>query len=82
MGLKKSAQTTRIKRDTADLERILRELPENPMPWGAVLRMVLPFVARLGVRYALQKVSRSLSEEKVNTLTDTILGVITEALGK
>jgi len=78
--VKRTAQTPRIKRDTTDLVRILGELPTNPLPWASVLRMVIPFVARLGIRYTLQKVGRSLGEEKVNALTDTIMGIISEVL--
>jgi hypothetical protein len=41
-------------------------LPSNPIGWQPVIRLVAPIVARLAIRYALKKVKRSMSEDKVN----------------
>ncbi len=62
--------TDEIKRDEEDLDRILGALPANPIPWGPVLAMTAPFIARLAVRYALKRLKRGLAEEKVNTIAN------------
>ena len=79
--MKKTANDAKIARETEDLGAILRELPTNPIPWAAVLRIAAPFVARLAVRIALKKVGRSLSEDKVNAVAGSVSAVIRAVLG-
>ena len=82
----KGAQDAKIKREQRTLGLILRQLPANPIAWGAVIKIVGPIIARLAVRYALKKMRRNLSEEKVNqvgeSVADWLDGVITEAQAK
>lgn len=78
---RKSANDAKIERETADLRAILEGLPANPVAWGAVLRMVAPFIARLAVRLALKKVKRDMSEEKVNAVAGTVSALLKGILG-
>lgn len=68
----KSSNAEKIKREEADLDRLLETLPINPVPWAVLLKLVAPILTRLAVRYALKKLKRSMSEEKVSAITTTI----------
>ena len=75
----------KIRREEAELATLLSMLPDNPLPWMAVLRIVGPIVARLAVRYALKKLGRGLSEDKVNgigtAVADKIAAIIDKRTG-
>lgn len=83
--MKGESNKAKIKREEADLARLLEQLPGNPIPWVAVLKLVAPVIARLAVRYALKRVARSLSEDKVNTIgehvADYIAGIVAKRTG-
>lgn len=66
--MKRRANDAKIARELDDLDRALLLLPDNPINWVNVIRLVAPILARLGARYALKKAVRSLAEDKVNTI--------------
>ena len=78
---KKTANDAKIAREIEDLKAILADLPPNPIPWTAVLRITAPFIARLAVRLALKKVSRGMSEEKVNAVASAVSTLLRSVLG-
>lgn len=65
---KQSANSAKLKREEDDLRRLLEALPLNPIPWVTVVKLLAPVIARLAVRYALKRVKRTMSEEKVNRI--------------
>ena len=77
-----STQDARIKREEADLEALLSLLPDNPVEWVSVVKLFAPLVARLAVRYALKKVKRTMSEEKVNAIGTAVGGLIRGIVGQ
>lgn len=82
---KKSRNTVSIEREERDLEVILLAMPDNPIAWDAVIRMVAPLLARLAVRYALRKSKRGLSEERITSIaglvTDRIATIVARRTG-
>jgi len=66
------SNTAKIRREEADLNRILEALPDNPIPWVQVVTLVAPIIARLAVRYALKRIDKSMGEERVNTVGDSV----------
>ena len=80
--MKKSSQTPKIDREMQDLETLLTSLPDNPIAWAAVVKLVAPIVARLAVRLVLKKTARSLGEGKVNAIASSVAGTIGSILGK
>ncbi|MBA7556661.1 hypothetical protein ES705_49377 [subsurface metagenome] len=78
---KRSANDAKIAREIADLKAILADLPGNPIPWAAVLRIAAPFIARLAVRMALKKAKRDMSEDKVNAIAGAVSAVLRTVLG-
>ena len=78
---KKSANQTKIEREEETLRVLLTELPANPIPWLAVVRIIAPIVARLAVRYALKRAKRGLSEEKVSAIAGSVSALITAITG-
>ena len=78
--MKKTANDAKIARETEDLKAILADLPPNPIPWPAVLRITAPFIARLAVRMALKKVGRGMSEEKVNSVAGAVSAILRTVL--
>ena len=78
---KVKANTTKIFREVDTLQDVLSGLPDNPVAWGYVLSVVAPILARLAVRMALRKLSRGMSEEKVNAIGKTIGGIVKSAAG-
>lgn len=79
---RRSANDAKIFREIADLKAILADLPENPIPWASVLRIVAPFVARLAIRMALKKAKRDMSEDKVNAIAGGVSAVLRTVLGR
>lgn len=84
--MKKGASNlAKIKREEGDLAALLNSLPLNPIPWALVVSLLAPIVARLAVRYALKKLDRGMSEDKVNTIgrgvADFVGGIVTRRLG-
>ena len=77
-----STQDARIKREEADLEALLSLLPDNPVEWVSVVKLIAPLIARLAVRYALKKVKRTMSEEKVNAIGTAVGGLIRGIVGQ
>lgn len=79
--MKVPANTEKIRREEKDLANLLENLPLNPIPWAAVIRLVAPIVARLAVRYALKKLKRGMSEDKVTAIgsqiADTVARIVT-----
>ena len=73
---RRSAQTSRIEREEAELRTVLEELPRNPLDWVSDLRIVGPIVARLAVRYALKRAKRGMSEDKVSRVADQVATLI------
>jgi len=80
--MKKTANLTAIAREEADLAHLLASLPANPVPWAAIVRLIAPLVARLAIRYALKRLKRSLSEEKVTAAGDAVGKFISNIIEK
>jgi len=78
----KRSNDAKIAREEADLAVLLGTLPENPIPWATLLRIVAPILARLAVRYGLKKVKRSLSEDKVNAIGKSVGDMVSGILDK
>lgn len=72
MARKKAGNQVRIEREERDLAAIFTTLPRNPIPWAAVVQLVAPIVARLAVRYALKRLKRGMSEQRVNEVADLV----------
>ena len=72
----KSSNSEKIKREEADLERLLLLMPDNPVLWTAVVKLVGPVIARLAARYVLKRIARGMSEDKVNTIGDQVANFI------
>ncbi len=64
----KNSNSAKIQREEEELTCLLSNLPDNPIFWGNVVRLVAPILARLAVRYALKRTARALSEDKVNAV--------------
>lgn len=77
---RKSTNTAKIEREEKELKAILTGLPSNPIPWGVVIKMVAPIIARLAVRYALKRLKRGMSEERVNKVADLVGDRISEII--
>lgn len=73
---KKSSTQAKIDREAADLKGILEALPDNPIAWGLVIKIVAPIIARLAVRYALKRLDRSMSEDRVNAIGRQVAGFV------
>lgn len=80
MAKQSKANNAKIARERKALEDILVSMPDNPIPWGVMLKLAAPIVARLAVRYALKRVARSLSEEKVNAVGEDVADFIADIL--
>lgn len=82
---RKDSNSAKISREEADLANVLALLPDNPVNWAVVVRLIGPIIARLAVRYALKRVKRTMSEEKVNAIgknvADFIGGIIRQRTG-
>lgn len=72
----KSQVNAKITREEEQLKALLTLLPENPIPWLAVVKLIAPVVARLAVRYALKKVKRGMAEDKVNEVSNAVGALI------
>ena len=72
----KPSNTAKIEREMGDLGNILLLMPDNPIGWINLIRLVAPLVARLGARYALKRAKRSLSEDKVNAIGNSVADFI------
>ena len=77
---KERANSAKIRREEADLKCILQNTPANPIPWLSVIRVVAPIIARLAVRYALKKLKRDMSEDKVNAIGTAVATLIRTAV--
>lgn len=80
--MKKTANDSKIERERAELDTLLRTLPLNPIPWATVVTILAPIVARLAIRYALKKIDRSLSEDKVNAIGNQVGAFIGAIIGR
>lgn len=69
---RKSANDAKIARELDSLEGIITTLPDNPVQWAMVLRLVAPVIARLAIRYALKRLHRGMSEDKVNLIGKSV----------
>lgn len=82
--MKGKSNLAKIKREESDLASLLSSLPLNPIPWGMVVSVLAPIVARLAVRYALKRLDRGMSEDKVNTIgrqvADFVGGIVKRRL--
>lgn len=72
----KDSNQAKIAREELDLANVLALLPDNPVDWMMVVRLIGPIIARLSVRYALKRAKRSLSEEKVNAIGSSVADFI------
>lgn len=79
---KKSLTTSLIEAEEAMLEEVIADLPENPIPWGPVIRLVAPLIARIAMRRALKKVGRGLSQDKINTISENVSALVRRSLEK
>lgn len=68
MTAKKTANMSKIEREEETLASVLALMPDNPIPWASVVRLVAPVIARLAVRYALKRLKRNIAEDKVNLI--------------
>lgn len=64
----KSQASAKIKREEADLSVLMLSLKDNPIPWAVVVRVTAPIIARLAVRYAMKRLKRGMSEERVTRI--------------
>lgn len=62
----------RIRAEQELLEVLLIGLPDNPIDWVIVLKLVGPLIARLATRYALKRIHRTMSEDKVSAVSREI----------
>lgn len=62
--------------DALDLVEVLRALPPNPIPWLPVVKLVAPFIARLAIRYALKRMGRTMSQDKINRVVGSVKSII------
>lgn len=76
----KSSVDAKIKREQDSLEQLLKNLPDNPLEWGPIIRILGPIIARLAIRIALKRAKRSMSESKVNSVADSISATISNLL--
>lgn len=72
----KSQVNAKITREEEELEALLTLLPENPIPWLSVVKLIAPVVARLAVRYALKRVKRGMAEDKVSEVSNAVGALI------
>lgn len=80
--MRKGSSEAKVEREQKALEELLANLPDNPLAWGPIVRILGPIIARLAVRIALKKAKRSMSEAKVNQVADSIAGTISAILAK
>lgn len=80
--MKTSSINAKIKREEQELEEIMNALPSNPIPWGAVVTILGPIIARLAVRYALKRLARNMSEERVNKIAGDTSALIRGIIAK
>lgn len=80
--MSKSPAEAKLEREEKALAALLDNLPENPIAWGPIVRILGPIIARLAVRIALKKAKRSMSEAKVNQVADTVASTISTLLAK
>lgn len=76
----KSQVSAKIKTDEEALETLLKELPDNPIYWGNVVRLVAPFIARIAMRRILKRVGRSTSEDNLRLVSKGISEVIARVI--
>lgn len=79
---KRSSMEAKLEREQKELENILANLPDNPIAWGPIVRILGPIIARLAVRIALKKSKRHMSEAKVNQVADAVSSTISSILAK
>lgn len=70
-----------LRADEEELRNVLSLLPDNPIPWQAIVRLIAPLVARLAVRYAIRRTKRGVSEAKVKSISDAIAALVRQAVG-
>ena len=80
MTKKGAANRAKIAREESDLKVLLQQLPTNPIQWLTVVKIVGPLIARLAVRYALKRLKRDMSEERVNTIGEAVAGFVEGAV--
>ncbi len=78
--MRKQANLYKIEREEADLRALLVSLPANPIPWLTVVKIVGPLIARLAVRYALKRLRRDMSEERVNAIGQSVAKFVGESV--
>jgi len=79
---KRSSMEAKLEREQKELENLLVNLPDNPIAWGPIIRVLGPIIARLAVRIALKKSKRHMSEAKVNQVADSVATTISSVLAK
>ena len=80
MARRLTASQSKIAIEEAQLRATLANMPDNPIPWASLLRIVAPIVTRLAVRYTLKKVKRGMADDKVKAVSDTITELIDSML--
>lgn len=80
--MRRSQIDAKVAREQKALEELLANLPDNPVAWGPIIRIMGPIIARLAVRIALKKAKRSMGEAKVNSVADSVAGTISVILAK
>lgn len=80
--MRKSSIEAKVAREQKALEELLANLPDNPVAWAPIIRILAPIVARLAVRIALKKSKRSMHEAKVNQVADAVAATISTILAK
>lgn len=78
----KDSNQAKIAREEQDLANVLALLPDNPVDWMMVVRLIGPIIARLAVRYALKRAKRSLSEDRVNAIGNSVAAFIGNIIKK
>lgn len=77
---KGKANLAKIAREESDLKNLLGAFPSNPIAWSLVIKVVAPIIARLAVRYALKRIKRDMSEDKVNAIGVSVADFIATAV--
>lgn len=77
---RKKQITSLIAQDYSELISILQSLPPNPFPWAAAVKLVAPLVARLAIRMALKRMGRTLGQDKISTITASVVDIVRRAL--
>ena len=83
MGKDKGHQSLKISREVKELEAVLEVIKTtNPVDWLPIVKMVAPFIARIGIRYVLRKMSKTTSDSNIEGAVGLVRGVLDRIAAK